>query len=245
MRDVTRFQASCGMLAVGLVSASLMLSAQEPPKTTTLDKVFSQAQADRGAGYYDAECSHCHEGGEPAAAPPRGDDFVDHWREAPLTYLFTHISTNMPGDKPGSLPKDAYVDLVAYLLSENHYPAGEADLTADRLAAIQFVGHEGPRPLAAGAMVRVAGCLTSANGAWTLARGTAPVRVRSGDRTTPEEVAQSAASPAGTGTYTLRPGDDVKLDPLAGQRVQIKGVWNGTSGVSALSAVTTGTACGS
>ena len=37
----------------------------------------------------------------------------------------------MPEDNPGSLERQEYVDLVAYIFSLNAYPAGAGDLPAD------------------------------------------------------------------------------------------------------------------
>jgi hypothetical protein len=42
----------------------------------------------------------------------------------------------MPADKPGSLSVDTYLDVVAYLLQANKFPAGntELDLKSESLA---------------------------------------------------------------------------------------------------------------
>lgn len=41
------------------------------------------------------------------------------------------IRTTMPNDNPGQLPKQDYVDIVAYILNLNGYPQGPTDLVAD------------------------------------------------------------------------------------------------------------------
>ncbi len=107
---------------------------------TVLDKVYSAPQAERGAEAYQAHCAKCHEGAEPDAPTPKGQPFIDRWREAPLDFLFTHIRTKMPGDAPGTLSQSTYLDILAYLLRENGYPAGSADLTADQLGSILLTG---------------------------------------------------------------------------------------------------------
>lgn len=38
----------------------------------------------------------------------------------------------MPATQPGSLPKDDYVEIMAFLLQENGYPAGSTALTFDQ-----------------------------------------------------------------------------------------------------------------
>ena len=45
--------------------------------------------------------------------------------------VFNQIRTTMPDDNPGSLERQEYIDLVAYIFSLNAYPAGEGDLPAD------------------------------------------------------------------------------------------------------------------
>ena len=93
----------CGC-AAGVLAVALFVRAQGAGKTV-LDKVYTEQQASRGAEAYEANCAMCHEGEEPDAISPRDKDFLDHWREAPLSYLFTHIRTKMPGDSPGKLPE--------------------------------------------------------------------------------------------------------------------------------------------
>jgi hypothetical protein len=41
------------------------------------------------------------------------------------------MSTAMPQTNPGSLPLKDYVDILAYMLSLNRYPAGDKALTND------------------------------------------------------------------------------------------------------------------
>jgi hypothetical protein len=44
----------------------------------------------------------------------------------------------MPLDKPGSLKPDEYLAIVAYVLSKNEIPAGDAPLTKATLKSIVF-----------------------------------------------------------------------------------------------------------
>jgi mono/diheme cytochrome c family protein len=232
---MTKKLIACCSACVALLASVLAVSLQAQGRTV-LDKVYTSEQADRGAAQYEAHCAMCHEGGEPDASPPRGSAFVDHWREAPLDFLYSQIRTNMPGDAPGSLSPAVYVDVLAYLLRENGYPAGNGELTAEQTRGILFVGTDGPQPLPPSAMVRVVGCLAAAPpDDWNLAAATAPVRVRVGDKTSPAEVAESAATVAGTATYRLRNAEDFNVKALAGQRVQVKGVLNTQAGVATVS----------
>jgi hypothetical protein len=212
-------------LIVGLaLVASLAPVSSAAPARTTLDGVYSKAQAQRGARTYRDICAQCHEGGEPDALPLIGADFVERWREAPLSFLHGFFSRNMPGDEPGTLKPDVYLDALAFLLQENGYPAGK-ELKADALGDILLVGENGPQPLPANAMVRVVGCLAGAGGNLVLERASAFERVRHADETSAEELAQAKNIALGEARYVLR-GNGVQGNTLAaGTKAQVKGVW--------------------
>ncbi len=226
---------SC-LLATGFVQA----------QTTTLDGVYTTAQAQRGARTYKTICANCHEGGEPDAAPLFGGDFVERWREAPLAFLYGFISKEMPSDEPGTLSTPVYQDAVAYLLQQNGYPAGSNEISAQQVADIRFVGEKGPAPLPASALVRLVGCLQSADGNWQLQRATLPERVRTADASTPEEVALSASTAAGEASYLLQRIESFSPAKLQGKKVQAKGMFDIASGkatLGVLSLVAVGDGC--
>ena len=50
----------------------------------------------------------------------------------------------MPQGNPGSLSTDEYVDILAYFLSMNEYPAGANELPADP-SALRSIRVEDPR----------------------------------------------------------------------------------------------------
>ena len=142
--------------------------------TTSLSGVYTTQQAEAGQARYEAICAACHEGDEPEANPPKGSEFIERWRDAPLSFLHDFVRTKMPGDKPGTLSEADYVNLVAYLLQANGYAAGNSDLSAARMKSIQLVGPEGPKPLPANALVSALGCLSGGGDEWTLTSATAP-----------------------------------------------------------------------
>ena len=45
--------------------------------------------------------------------------------------LSARIQKVMPPERPGSLPAQAYTDIVAFILQKNGFPAGSAELGAD------------------------------------------------------------------------------------------------------------------
>ena len=44
----------------------------------------------------------------------------------------------MPDDDPGSLPREQYADLIAYILATNKYPAGNKEIGID-IAALKLI----------------------------------------------------------------------------------------------------------
>lgn len=207
-------------LTLGLAGETLAQSA------TALDGVYTNAQAQRGSRTYSNVCAHCHEGGEPDADPLFGAEFIDRWREAPLSFLHGFFSTKMPADEPGTLSVAAYLETLAFLLKENGYPAGSAELRVELLDAIVLTGADGPAPLPPNSLVRLVGCLAAEGESHVLKQAPGPARVRTADETSPEELSLSVATPAGTATYNLRNADRFDATAKTGQRVQAKGVFN-------------------
>jgi hypothetical protein len=236
MRLLSRLIVLCG----GLMAAGSLLA-----QTTVLDGVYSRQQAQRGARTYRNICSHCHEGGEPDADPLFGPDFIDRWREAPLSFLHDFISTRMPGDDAGGLAANVYIDTIAYLLQENGYPDG-SELEAGVLPDILLTGPEGPQPMPLHALVLVAGCLQESNGRVSIAQGSPLLRVRMADETDPDELAASAALP-GNAAVQYRLAGSFDFSTLLGRKVQAKGVLDSleTDGatITVLSLEDTGARC--
>ena len=191
---------------------------------TVLDGVYTEAQAQAGAAQYEAICAACHEGDEPEANAPKGTEFIERWRDAPVSFLYNFIRTGMPGDKPGTLTEAQYINLTAYLLQANGYKSGATALTAARTRDVQLVGPDGPKPLPANSLVSAVGCLAGAGDEWSLSSATAPLRVRVGDETNPEELAASKATMLGAAAYTLGNAEDFPAAKFKGHKVQVKGV---------------------
>lgn len=109
------------------------LSAQE--KKSVKAGVYTAAQAERGQTLFRSKCASCH-------APNRFTDdlFYTSFAGKPLWEMFDVISDSMPEDDPGSLKKEEYADVIAYLLKLNAFPAGDVDLPVDKdaLSAIMM-----------------------------------------------------------------------------------------------------------
>lgn len=109
---------------------------------TTLDGVFTTEQAERGEELFGEACARCH-----PASRFTGADFQPSWRQAPVSTLFTVVRTQMPFDNPGSLDRDEYAAVLAYIFALNDLPAGDRALpaSADSLRGftIEFGGSGG------------------------------------------------------------------------------------------------------
>ena len=191
--------------------------------------VFTAAQAARGDQAY-AACTNCHSadlsgGAGPALAGPR---FLEKWQGESLSRLFRTIRDTMPRNDPGRLSDQAAVDIVAYILQANQFPAGMTELApaADALAAVTLVPKAGPvaRAVPNFALVQVVGCLQDSGDGWTLERASAPVATKNVPATRPE--LEAASGQAGTESYRLV--SVLPFDPGAhrGHKMFVKGLLN-------------------
>lgn len=142
---------ACVALLLSAVYAVAL--AQVPPGRTAADGVFSAAQASRGKATYAVFCAGCHaddlagtNSGDSGAPPLKHDRFM---RGSTAGALYTKIKRSMPLDAPGSLKDTDVLELVAFLLDANGFPAGTVDLPADVRALDQIRIESGPvRPVA-------------------------------------------------------------------------------------------------
>jgi mono/diheme cytochrome c family protein len=128
------------------ICACLALIAMAP---LVADGVYTKEQAERGHGLYDGACASCHgaklEGG--SSVPLTGDQFGASWSRPNLTLddFYYIVRKTMPKDAPGSLTREEYADIVAYLLQQNGFPPGEKELTPDP-AVLKTVRFGSPAP---------------------------------------------------------------------------------------------------
>ncbi len=196
---------------------------------TVLGGVYMAAQATRGEAAFGSNCAKCHEGADVDGPPLTGDPFIDRWREDNLEALFDFMKTRMPQDEPGKLGAGSYIDILAYLLSRNSFPAGSQELTAGALGNTLLVGKGGPRPLPTNALVQVVGCFTpGSNNTWTLTNASEPARTRNADKIAPEELTASASTPMGTQAFGLQNladlGASFNADANKSHKILAKGV---------------------
>jgi hypothetical protein len=216
-----------------LLAGSVSVLAQErrdTPKTTILDGVFTAAQAERGREAYDLHCSSCHYSDLRGTNGPalKGQPFIDNWREDSAKALFTFVQTSMPQRAPASLSDETYVDILAYILSVNMFPAGSKELSASELDRIQFVGHNGPAPIPTFALITVIGCLVKnlETNEWNLTNASDPIRTRD-EKPKPSDVQAAAGKSLGMETFRLVYVDDMRPAFIPEQNVGHKLLANG------------------
>jgi len=120
---------SLRLLAIMLLhagTAGAQDSAAAVPERAATSGVFSENQAGRGEGVYRTSCQSCH-----AKTEYTGDKFKVAWVSKTAYDIFDVIRSQMPEDNPGSLERQEYVDVVAYIFSLNAFPAGSGDLPGD------------------------------------------------------------------------------------------------------------------
>src|SRR5262245_41871843 len=100
-------------------------------RNTVWDGVFTEGRGSRGKDAYMVTCSSFHSDDLEGLAGPtlKGPQFIDNWREDRVKSLFSFIQTQMPARARGSLNTETYLDILAYILSVNMFPAGSKELT--------------------------------------------------------------------------------------------------------------------
>jgi len=114
------------VLAAVLTSSVLLVTGQQP----TAAGPFTAEQASAGQAAYQANCAGCH-GADLMGYPPlAGPAFVGAWGTRTTRDLFGLIQNTMPTDRPGALPADTYLNIVAFILQQNGRTPGTQPLTA-------------------------------------------------------------------------------------------------------------------
>jgi cytochrome c len=93
--------------------------------------VYNEAQGKRGEAVFVDACSNCHGRnleGQDMTPPLTGGAFMSNWDGLSVGDLADRIRSSMPLDRPGSLSRQDSVDVVAYILRFNQFPAGKDEL---------------------------------------------------------------------------------------------------------------------
>jgi hypothetical protein len=110
-------------------------------KTTSNDGVYTKAQADGAKAQFDKLCASCHPFTVAAKKKekdvPLGDQpFFESWSGRPLSEMISTIALTMPNDGSAVVTDQEAIDLVAYILQQNGFPAGDKPLTKETASAV-------------------------------------------------------------------------------------------------------------
>lgn len=108
--------------------------------TSVWDRVYTEAQAERGRETFVSHCAQCHGttgngAGTGADMPPSPSlvkgTFFREWGGSTVRAYFEVARSTMPLINPGGLSDQQYVDSIAYLFQVSELPAGDDELPAD------------------------------------------------------------------------------------------------------------------
>jgi mono/diheme cytochrome c family protein len=173
------------------------------------DGVFTTAQAERGKKIAaEGRCTGCHGAelaGTDRAPALKGDAFLANWEDGSVNRLFAKVRDTMPPSNTDQLAAAVKLDVIAYVLQSNGFPAGSSDLKldTDALDAIQIArkrSESGPQNFT---LVQVVGCLTrQPGGQWTLTRTSDPIATKE-EAPTPAALKTAESRPLGGQTLRL------------------------------------------
>ena len=125
-------------LAVLAIFAFVVNEAGGQDPLTTATGVFSEAQSRRGELCYLNICRECHErnlmgGGYDDIPPLKGEAFLSNWDTWTVGDLFDYMQNEMPPKRKNrvGITSENYADILAYILEQNGFPKGDAELLPD------------------------------------------------------------------------------------------------------------------
>lgn len=127
-----------GALGRGESAPSSRCAAEAKPKKggKGAPALFTAGQAELGKKTYEDKCAFCHAPDLNGRSGPalRGKFFAAPSHGYKLRDIFKIVAENMPATAPGSLSHDEYVQIMAYILLNNGYPAGDTAMTFEAIS---------------------------------------------------------------------------------------------------------------
>jgi mono/diheme cytochrome c family protein len=211
-------------VAVGAWALTAAVAAQAPPPSIW-QGVYSAAQAERGRTAFMSACIRCHGADLAGTTAPalKGDRFFASWGGDSVSRLFEKIRDTMPPNFGSSLDESVKLDIVAFILQTNGYPAGTDLPSGTALASIQILRRGEQAKVQNFALVQAVGCLAREDNRWMLRSSSSPVTTT---ESVPSDAALAAAAstPLGTGSFVLLSA--LPFNPAAseGRKVEARGL---------------------
>jgi mono/diheme cytochrome c family protein len=128
---------------LALVVVAFSTAALAQGSSSVWDGIYTEDQAAQGAAAFAAACASCHGAaltGTGEAPALQGAQFVSDFSGLTMDRLLDRIRTTMPQDNPGSLPREQYAAILAFLMKANGFPSGAKplDQRGEYLTGIRF-----------------------------------------------------------------------------------------------------------
>lgn len=119
-RSYSPFARCCTLagIALAIAVATSASGAQAQATRSTRDRVYTEAQAERGKQVFNEKCIDCHTAGM------WGND----WNTRTAADVYDFVFQNMPEQAPGSLTGQQVVDILAFFMQGAELPAGQTEL---------------------------------------------------------------------------------------------------------------------
>jgi hypothetical protein len=214
-----------GLLAIAVVFGAVEAQAPEP---RIWQGVFTAAQAARGKETYTTICLRCHAADLTGVTAPAltGDRFFSSWGGEPVDRLWLKVRDQMPPNFGTIVDVKAKLDIVAFILQSNGFPAGPNELVvgADDLANAQILKKGQQAAVQNFSLVQTVGCLAKGDGnTWRLARTAEPLSTRE-DAPSAQALQSAASRPLGTRTFVLQSAVPFSPETHVGQKMEARGL---------------------
>jgi len=219
-------RSACLVVSV-LFACGLALRAQDATPRIW-QGIYTTAQAERGKTTFKTACLRCHgEDLSGTTAPAlKGDRFQMTWGGDTVEGLFGKIRDTMPPNFGTVVDDQGKLDVVAFILQTNGYPAGSTELLIDSpdLAASQILKKGEQATVQNFSLVQTVGCLDRApDGKWVLTRTADPLTAR--DETPSAQALVSAGNrPLGTKTFLLLSAKPFDPESHRGHKMEARGL---------------------
>jgi cytochrome c5 len=220
------FRRSIVVVTAVLVSSIVLHGQDATPRIW--QGIYTAAQAERGKTTFKTACLRCHgEDLSGTTAPAlKGDRFQMTWGGDTVEGLFGKIRDTMPPNFGTVVDDQGKLDVVAFILQTNGYPAGSSELLIDSpdLPASQILKKGEQATVQNFSLVQTVGCLErTPEGKWLLTRTADPLTAR--DETPSAQALVSAGNrPLGTKTFLLLSTKPFDPETHQGHKMEARGL---------------------
>jgi S-disulfanyl-L-cysteine oxidoreductase SoxD len=224
-----RFVLALAAAGCFVAAVTTALRAQAPAAEPRIFQgIYTEAQAARGKETFSTNCLRCHGVDLNGTTAPalKGDRFYTSWGGEPVDRLFLKIRDTMPPSFGTALLDDkTKLDIVAYILKSNDYPAGASELTVGNAdLATALILKKGQQITVQNfTLVQAVGCLARDGDAWKLTRTAEPISTRE-DSSSPQSLQSAAARPLGSRTFLLLSVVPFSPATHVGQKMEARGL---------------------